>query len=182
MFTLRRRFLIGIVLIFVVASIILIRASVDRSDIRQSFRIYTDARLKFEEVGTYGGGITETSVYYWSPSAVSSVLQYYSELSLNFRKGNTDTKWLITAYISDTWQPKEFISITTVLTHSNFCDPFGPYNCVSISLFDIADGMSSGLLAVSPHQFKEQNMKLDNKLGTLPKYGTLIVYTYYQRS
>jgi hypothetical protein len=136
----------------------------------------------FEEIGIYGGGIREISVYYWSPSAVSTVLQYYSEFSLQFRKGNIDTKWLISAYISDKWQPKDLISITPVLTHSNFCDPFGPYNCVSISLFDSADGISSNLLAVSPHQFKQQNTELDNKLGTLPKHGTLIIYTYYQRS
>ncbi|MBX3086318.1 MAG: hypothetical protein KF716_32075 [Anaerolineae bacterium] len=148
---------------------------------RQSFRVYSNASLKFEERGIYGSGITTTSVYYWSSDSLTAIQTYYALLPLEFRQGNATSQWWIAAYTSDDLAAKAPISMTPALTHSNFCDPFGSYTCVSITLIDLANGNSDKLLPITPHRFWGENPEFDAKLQSLPQTGTLIIYTYFLR-
>ncbi len=144
--------------------------------VRPSLRVYSGANFIFEDRARWGANKAIKSLYYWTPSAISDVQQYYEGFLQPFLETRDPYgKWLISAYKIDAPDPKPDTS-SAFLAFESFCSVTKDNGCVSVSLVD-TEQVDEYHLAVSTVS-TSYRITAPPELADLPSPGTLIIYTY----
>jgi hypothetical protein len=117
------------------------------------------------------------SIYYWSKTHIEDIREYYESRGYQFVVGRDQFgKWLIAGVDIDGnfIDPGEHLDL---VTHESFC-PDVALNCITLALVDSSQPNFFRLAVSSPGFFR--NDTLPSYLSSVPKQGTLIVFTYFR--
>ncbi|SRR5258708_5183174 len=176
----RRFLLIGTVIVAICIGTLIIYHLVTRDQqVEQTFHIYSNAKLIWQDQAVYGADVAQKNLYYWTEDQIQDVQNYYEGLFPKFLSGNAQNQWFITGFNLDN-SPLTPNTNSSFLTHPSFCSYTKPNQCVTLALIrGDQDGVYS-LPVISPKSF--QYSVAPPQIASLPKRGTIIVYSYYTNS
>ena len=170
-------FIVGLAIYaaFTVPFVIVVAPSmINDARVQSSFHLYPSAVHIASDEATYGGGSAKKSSYFWSEAPLNEVQVYYEQFFARFIHVPDDYgEYLATLYSLDELERERNQPTTSDLT----CDYLERYTCISLALVDAGQANIYELPVSSPSSFRRD--VIPSFLATLPKSGTLIIYSYF---
>ena len=136
---------------------------------RESLVVMEGAEKLFENRSRLSGNYLQQDLVYWNSDQIGDVEQYYQSFVSDFIEVNSyERTWLISLF--DENRPNESLVRESAYIHTDLCDYQDTFDCITITLID--NNQPSVINSLPMFELEE------DKLGSIPDGGTLIIFTY----